>query len=1504
MPATEQTWRDSKLLHVVFGISSLAMLLTTIWVLAADHNREFKRWKRKFRDVETWTIQSRINAQDSDEFESALGKLERAVAKTQRAPLHPELLTQFLSLAKPKATENKYKLEPIESARAALKGGKGSSQGDGAAERRAGVVSAMQQVIKRAKFVEDSQLALLKFRKADLSAKLGDQGIAVDNDDVDLQVKIQAEIDAIQKDVQQLTLETQEAKTHRLALQKVLAALTADETEALAALAKQQTLLKQLEVTLYERSANWQKSLLEWPILDAFGGPLKPDQIWLPQLTVYNNFRDVARFDRCTTCHQGIDKTAPGSAITAGYAPVQTITLTLETPAEEPKRRKANAQESNLSAEEALLSRVYGFTLSEEGLFDPTDVTVNVVRPRSLGANAFLMPGDVIDLISDVPIVDKDLAYRYLLNSASVTWGKPITLVVRRGVPHPFSSHPRLDLYVGSLSPHKMEEMGCTICHEGQGSGTDFKWASHTPNNPEQMSEWKRDHGWFNNHHWITPQLPQRFNQSNCLKCHHDVVELEPTERFPDPPAPKLVEGYHLIRQYGCFGCHEINGFDGPTRRRGPDLRAEPSYFAAAGRLLIDPGLSKRERELALEVIEHPESIETRKLLAELIRADAEVGSSPGDKAESRLSAESHKQATMLGADDATPGSFRKVGPSLRYVAAKLDAAFLYQWVRDPTDFRPSTKMPKFFGLHDHLVPDETTNGLGKTVRQESQGLRDAKRFEPVEIRAVTEYLLSASEEQVRAKDSPFDYLPKPEGVTEEPNAERGATVLQERGCLACHQHEKFPEAKSTQGPNLSRLGSKLTTKEGGRWLYSWVREPHKYHARTAMPNLFLEPILHTEGDLKDKVTDPAADVTLFLLQSVGWKSRGLPDLVDEDLDDLALVYLRATFTQSQAEKYVKQGIPAELRSDLKGDEVELVVPERRGTFDLQQQKLRYIGRRTIGRLGCSACHDIPGFEDAKPIGTALADWGRKEPSKLAFEQVVNYLTHQHSSKHGQHATEEGEYDAEGGEHGAGHDAHLDPRSMGEDEGYFVDAILNHDRIGFLWQKLREPRSYDYKKTENKEYTDRLRMPKFNLTDAQREAIMTFVLGLVSEPPAARYLYKPEPRRAAVVRGQKVLDKYNCSGCHTMQMETWEFDYDPREMKDPPAFKDFAFLQPHFTPEQLQASMAEDRRGLGHALVTGMPDTRFEEDDDGNPLTYFFGLWKSAAINGQTWPAGGQAVDVGANRITSKRPPSGGDFARLLYPVALESGRVANPNLKETEVWGWLPPPLVGEGRKVQTQWLHDFLLDPYSIRPAARLRMPKFHMTSEEASDLVNYFAAKDNVDYPYEFDTRTRTDYLERAERERPKRLDDALAIVTDNSYCVKCHMVGDFTPKAAASGMAPRLDRVYQRLRPDFVRNWVANPARLLPYTGMPVNFPPVKGAAPADGAAPAEGAPPAGPPLHEKLFGESEVALDAVVDLLLNYDAYMKSKTLIAPLVKEPPPTDGAADPNAAGNSGGN
>jgi cytochrome c2 len=1485
MPANEQQWRNPKFLHLVFGLTGLAMLGTTIWMLAADHLREWKNYQRKFRDVETWVTQARIDEQETGQFSAQTDKLKARVAQTQATVPPHALVEQFERVAETpleqsatagqtRATVNGYNVDAVRNAETDLRRAAELKEKPSViADRRSDLLAAMQDILKRAKFDEDRRGGQLKFSRADLDVQRSQYSLGVDAGMEESKLaSIQAKADEVKDRVDKQTIDYQSAKAHRLALQGVLEKITADEVAAKKALDDHLQNVNRLTKAKEDRENTFKKGLLELPVIDAFGRPLKIDQIWLPKLTINNNFSDVARFDRCTTCHQGIEKTAPGSPINPGYESLQDVTLKIETP------KKAPTITNDSKGQASALESVYGLKLADQGLIVPDDVTIEVVWPRTAAARAGIQAGDVVRFISDVKATEKQRVYTYLLQS--VKWGQPVTIKVERGVPHPFSSHPRLDLFVGSLSPHKMGDVGCTICHEGQGSATAFKWASHTPNTPAEADEWKREHGWFNNHHWIFPQLPKRFAESSCLKCHHGVTELASSERFPEPPAPKLLAGYNVIRQYGCFGCHEIQGFDGPHKRRGPDMRAEPTHYAEAAQVLADPALTGEQRRLAREIMEHPELTEERHRLAEMLTLSGQPheaedkADAPATKTGPKLRPETRKMAAMLAADEATPGSLRKVGPSLRHVGHKVDLNFLYTWIRRPQDFRPNTKMPQFFGLNDHLLPDQKIGEdgkpvfeNGKPVMEPSPGLHASQQFEPVEVRGVAEYLLNATQD--------FEYADRPKGVTEDPSAERGKELFETRGCLACHRHPEFPKAVNTQGPDLSRIGAKLAGSKGMRWLYSWLRQPDRYHARTVMPNVFLEPI----HDGK-KISDPAADIAVFLMQDrESWKPAKVPEVDGAALDRLAVMYLSATFTRREAEKYARQGIPAAMGTDLKGDEAVLVVDKPLAPDQLVQKKLLYIGRRTITRLGCSGCHDIPGYEDAKPIGTGLADWGRKETSKLAFEQIIPYLERTLATGH--HGAGEGHAS---GQSQAGNQPHaLHPDRMDPDTGFYVEKLLGHEREGFIWQKIREPRSYDFKKTETKDYTDRLRMPKFYITDAQREAVITFVLGLVSEPPTARYVYQSTPRRKAIVEGEKLLAKFNCTGCHTVQMEQWAINYKPYDPDDetsfqpPPPVTDYPFVLPHFTPQELAASKKADRRGLGTALLTGMPNPEVGEDDEGRPLHYF-GLWKNEAIDGHAWLAGGQEVPVLEPQIIDRMPPQGGDLARLIHPVVLAHEKKTNPNAKASDAWGWVPPPLVGEGRKVQSQWVHDFLLDPFPIRPAVVLRMPKFNMSSDEASALANYFAAMDDAQYPYAFDARKRRQYLAEKDDSHPHRLDDALKLITDNNYCVKCHLIGDFVPVGSVAALAPRLDRVNQRLRPEFLERWIANPKRLLPYTGMPVNFPIDK-------------------PADQKLFkGHSVDQVEAVVDLLLNWPTEMGERTSIKKMVKPaaaPPATAGAA-----------
>ena len=291
---------------------------------------------------------------------------------------------------------------------------------------------------------------------------------------------------------------------------------------------------------------------------------------------------------------------------------------------------------------------------------------------------------------------------------------------------------------------------------------------------------------------------------------------------------------------------------------------------------------------------------------------------------------------------------------------------------------------------------------------------------------------------------------------------------------------------------------------------------------------------------------------------------------------------------------------------------------------------------------------------------------------------------------------------------------------------------VGHEREGFIWQKLREPRSYDYKKTENKGYNERLRMPKFNVsTTKQREAVITFVLGLVAEPPASQYVYK---RDAAPQR-----DRARLAGHRQVQLHRLPHVPDgalgtglrSRRFSDPPTIDDYAFLKPHFTPQQIEASQKTDRRGLRHATLIGMPvddKTASRHARRGRQRRWIRRTGKrvlllravgNVLINGQSGRRRAESAGAGSRASKSSIPPFGGLLgARLLIRSWWPKRRKTNPNAKADEAWGWLPPPLVGEGRKVQTAWLHDFLLDPYPIRPAVVLRMPKFNMSSDEASD------------------------------------------------------------------------------------------------------------------------------------------------------------------------------------------
>jgi len=470
--------------------------------------------------------------------------------------------------------------------------------------------------------------------------------------------------------------------------------------------------------------------------------------------------------------------------------------------------------------------------------------------------------------------------------------------------PQPFRTHPRLDLFVGSNSPHSLETFGCTVCHGGNGHSLSFKDAAHTPQSEAQAKAWEKQYHWQSLEKWSAKMLPLNHAEAACAKCHKGVVDV--------PRADKLNEGRRLVRTFGCFGCHKIEGFE----------------------------------------------------------------------------------------------NLWKVGPNLGHVENKLEKDWIVRWLQNPKAFRPETKMPRIFHLENTGSPED---------REKSYAA----------IEGIAAYLFHHSQPLGLVKPS------------QKGDPAVGEKLFNDVGCLGCHSVGDF--GVSDHGPNLSGIGSKTTPE----WLFTWLKNPKHYNEETRMPNLRL-------------TDEEAAHLTSYLLtlRNPDFERGSLPEVKPERLDEMVLDFMRAKMRKEEAV------------SQLSGM--------------AEEEKLIYLGEKIIAHQGCFGCHDIPGFEDAKPIGTALSKEGAKEIERLDFGFIP----------------------------------------------------IERTRRAWFFQKLMEPRIFDRGKIKN--YLEKLKMPHFDFSEAEAQALTTFLLSQVEEPIPLEMERRLDLDEQEIETGRLLVSKLNCQGCHLL----------------------------------------------------------------------------------------------------------------------------------------------------------------------------------------------------------------------------------------------------------------------------------------------------------------------------------------------------------------------------------
>ena len=379
--------------------------------------------------------------------------------------------------------------------------------------------------------------------------------------------------------------------------------------------------------------------------------------------------------------------------------------------------------------------------------------------------------------------------------------------------PQPFTSHPNLATYLGSNSPHPMDQIGCTVCHEGMGQSVSFRDASHMPATDEQKVKWEEAFDWEEPHLWDYPMLPKGMTEASCAKCHRQEVFV--------PRAEALNIAYATYERAGCYACHKTRGFEN-LRKPGPILtkieaKLTPDWVKTwirnpravkpttwMPRIWYNSNSSSPEDAVRNEV---EINAAVAYLFANTEKHELEVKNPP--RGDAKAGEQIVRSVGCLGCHALAEktrveaGPHRTFGQPLQNLGNKTSYEWIYNWVRDPKHYSPATYMPDL-RLTDAQVANVATFLVGL---KQSGG--DQAKATPDQA-AVDEVLFGYYYPGVMPFDQAKAAVSKLDASARQ--IELGRLVITRYGCFSCHEIKGFEKIQPI-GTELSEEGSKLVSR-------------------------------------------------------------------------------------------------------------------------------------------------------------------------------------------------------------------------------------------------------------------------------------------------------------------------------------------------------------------------------------------------------------------------------------------------------------------------------------------------------------------------------------------------------------------------------------------------------------------------------------------------------------------------------------------------------------------
>jgi cytochrome c2 len=324
-----------------------------------------------------------------------------------------------------------------------------------------------------------------------------------------------------------------------------------------------------------------------------------------------------------------------------------------------------------------------------------------------------------------------------------------------------------------------------------------------------------------------------------------------------------------------------------------------------------------------------------------------------------------------------------------------------------------------------------------------------------------------------------------------------GRELFLELGCHGCHLADGFQDAKKV-GPGLFRLASKVNA----TWLYKWIKNPKGYLPKTRMPNFGLDnkdalavtAYLMASSEkgytVSNKFKSGDAENGKKLFETVGCQAchsvNGKGEEFAPDLSNIAAkvnVDWLVSWVDNPSHYNPKSKMPnlrvgIDNASDIAAYLIQFGKPKHIKGIEARIRSKEFIahGEKVVRRRGCFACHDIKGMEKEGRIAPELSSFGGKQTWELEFG----------------------------------------------------DTHIPHTWESWASTKLRKPNSFRTERVLDK-------MPNFGLSEAEINSLLVLLKGWNGLNIPENYKHHLTSNQKAIETGRRIIDGYNCRGCHIVE---------------------------------------------------------------------------------------------------------------------------------------------------------------------------------------------------------------------------------------------------------------------------------------------------------------------------------------------------------------------------------